>query len=260
MARLPLPEDYILATLKYTEERLNSLPGYRMANRGGILKVVSNYPRHEYRLDKPTGRSLLPIVNEREHLLKVRRELLLLWKKLYSGSIDTRGITLNDVSRIMGDDLWYELKADSNSYKKTDDLFHNGIRLRSRGEMLVNEVLDRLGLEYIYEPEIVIDGRSYSPDFVVHIPTFGCCFIIEYLGCMDDHTYVEKNKNKISSYLHAGIFPGRDLILLCANANSAPTFDMIYNSIVSLLADLCSIYVKKPASNAACHSRHVIGL
>jgi hypothetical protein len=28
----------------------------------------------------------------------------------------------------------------------------------------------------------------------------------------------------------------------------------------SLPADLCSIYVKKPASNAACHSRHVIGL
>ena len=249
MSRLPIPKEYILATMKYVENKLDSLPGYRIAARKGVLKIISSHPRSEYMIDRPQGRSLMPIVRERERLIGMRHDLICNWRDLYSENIDLDTLELNNVMSIMGDDLWYRLRADCNQYQKTDELFHNGIQLRSRGEMLVGEILDRLGLEYIYEPEIIISGKKYSPDFVVHVPAFCCCFIIEYMGCMDEYGYVEKNKAKIGSYLHAGLFPGRDLIFLCANANSAPTFDAIHNSIVSLLANLCSIHVKRSESN-----------
>ena len=250
MSRLPIPKDYILATLKYIECRLNELPEYRIATRRGILKIVSSQPRCEYMIDHPKGRSLVPVVRERERLIRMRHDLICNWRELYKENIDLDNLYLNKAMSIMGDELWYRLRADSNQYKKTDELFHNGTQLRSRGEMLVSEILDRLGLEYIYEPEIIIAGKKYSPDFVVHVPAFGCCFIIEYLGLMDEYGYVEKNKIKIGSYLHSGLFPGRDLILLCANANSAPTFDTVHNSIVSLLANLCSVYVRRSACNS----------
>jgi hypothetical protein len=41
-----------------------------------------------------------------------------------------------------------------------------------------------------------------------------------------------------------GFFPGTNLIILGGNKNSAPSFDSIYNSIVTALANLCTIYVR----------------
>ncbi len=249
MARLPLPREYILAAMQYVENRLDELPDYKLGSRAGQLKIVMNNPRHEYSIDSKAGRRLMPILTERSRLLEIRDGLREYWRINYKGSIEYQSVEINNHDNVLNDDFWFSLKADSNNIQKSDDLFHNGVQLRSRGEMIVNEVLDHLGLEYVYEPFVTINGEHFSPDFVVRIPAFGCCFMIEYLGRLDEYGYLEKNKYKIGSYFRSNLFLGTNLIVFCANKRSAPSFDEIHNSIVSLIANLCAKYVKNNSTD-----------
>ena len=244
MARLPLPRDYILASLMYIDNRLEQLPNCSLINHNDVQKIVSYNPRHEYKVTSVKGKKLMSLFGERRKLEELRRALIKKWSDSYSDKIDLNSVIICGHGNVLGDDIWNELKEDTNSYQKQDSLYHNGIKMRSRGEMFVGEILDQLGLDYLYEPEMIIDGRSVCPDFVVRVPVFGCCFIVEYMGCLDEYGYLDKNKSKIGMYFHSGIFLGTNLVILCADRNSAPSLDTIHNSIVSLLANLCSIYLK----------------
>ena len=61
---------------------------------------------------------------------------------------------------------------------------------------------------------------------------------------LDDYNYLDNAKLKIGVYLNNGYFPENNLILLCGNKNTAPSFDSIYNSIVVCLSNLSTMFVK----------------
>ena len=244
MSRLPLPREYILATLKYIDTELKSLPWCSLIVHGGHERIRTKDPVHEYGLESPKGRELLPFLIRRQRYLKIKKELLSQWKRYHSGRIDINSINVNRGICLPGDELWTDIRCDSNPFQKKEQLYHNGIQVRSRMEMCIGEILDQIGLEYVYEPEVIINGKRLSPDFVVSVPAFGCCIILEYLGLLDDPNYLDSSKVKIGVYLRNGYFPGTNLVLLCGNRNTAPSFDSIYNSIVVALANLCTIFVR----------------
>ena len=244
MSRLPLPREYILATLKVIDEKLDQLPDCYVVNRGSIEKIRSRKPRHEYSTDSNRGRVLMSSLIERQRLIKIRHRLINEWKLNYSERIDISSVSINKNISTAGSDLWYKLSDKINTYEKTDSLYHNGIQVRSRIEMGIGEMLDSLGLEYVYEPELEINNKRLSPDFVIYVPTFDCCIILEFLGMLDDYNYLDSAKLKIGVYFNNGFFPETNLILLCGNKNSAPSFDEIYNSIVVCLANLSTMFVK----------------
>ncbi len=243
MSRLPLPREYILAMLNYFDKELNRMPQCSIISHSGQDKVLVRNPRHEYGINTPKGRELLHIQDKRNTILRLKRQITEQWNRAYHGVLDRESISLNCEAVLPGSDIWNEIVTDTNPYKKKEELYHNGIKVRSRMEMMISEVLDQLGLEYLYEPEIVLDGKRIYPDFVVRIPAFGCCIIIEYLGMLDDYKYLDATKNKLGVYLRNGFYPGTNLILLGGSKNSAPTIDAIYNSIVAAIASLCDICV-----------------
>lgn len=245
MSRLPLPREYILATVKYLNERLENIPVCTVIKHGEKHKVFIQEPRHEYGINSKKGQFYLPFVDERERLINARKGLITQWKSTYSDRPDPDSICINKEASIFGTNLWEQLTSESNGFVNNNSIFHNGIHVRSRGEMTVGEILDQLGLEYVYEPELILDGKRLSPDFVIRVPAFGCCIIVEYLGLLDDYDYLDSVKSKLGHYFKNGFFVGTNLILLCGNKNTAPSFDSIYNSIISTLANLCTIYVKQ---------------
>lgn len=244
MSRLPLPREYILASIKYIDAKLEKLPDCYVVNRGKIEKIRTRNPRHEYSICSDRGQVLMSCLIERQRLIKIKQQLINEWERVYSERIDTSNISINNNISIAGFDLWSSLSGKSNSYEKTESLYHNGIQVRSRMEMGIGEMLDNLGLDYVYEPEIEINNKRLSPDFVIHIPTFNCCIILEFLGMLDDYNYLDNAKLKIGVYLNNGYFPENNLILLCGNKNTAPSFDSIYNSIVVCLSNLSTMFVK----------------
>lgn len=244
MARLPVPREYILATLKYIDNRLMQIPHCNLVVHSGHKRIRIKDPCHEYAVDSLNGKRYMKYLYERRRLTEIRKSLTDFWKKNYKERICTDNVSVNSDVDLKVRDLSEKMDERNNPYENNELLYHNGIQFRSRVEMCIAETLDQLGLEYVYEPEIMLSYKRLSPDFIVKVPVFECCIILEYMGLLDDNTYVESAKNKIGIYMKNGFFPGTNLIILGGNKNSAPSFDAIYNSIVTSLANLCAIYVR----------------
>ena len=85
-----------------------------------------------------------------------------------------------------------------------------GESMRSRAELLVAEVLNALGIPYIYE--YYVREAEASCDFLVYIG--GRKYYLEVLGMMDRKEYRERWEEKLESYRTQGIEMGKNLIVL----------------------------------------------
>ena len=80
-----------------------------------------------------------------------------------------------------------------------------GLRVRSRGEIVIAEVAHSLGVPNRYDQLIVLDdGSTISPDFTFENSYYEE-FYIEYCGMMDDPDYVRRHLAKRERYEKNGI-------------------------------------------------------
>ena len=132
-----------------------------------------------------------------------------------------------------------ELKECSNPVPFKGFLNHGNIRMRSRGEVIIAECLESLGLKYKYEPAVYINGDVYYPDFVVYLDFIDRCFLIEFLGMADNEEYMINALHKINKYFSCNILPGESLLTLYGTASYMPGTDLITAVITSLVNSLC---------------------
>ena len=80
-----------------------------------------------------------------------------------------------------------------------------GLRVRSRGEIVIAEVAHSLGIPFRYDQLITLeDGSTISPDFTFEDKYYEE-FYIEYCGMMDDPGYVRNHLIKRTRYERNGI-------------------------------------------------------
>ena len=115
-----------------------------------------------------------------------------------------------------GKKFWEYAKfyADSNNaFPKPDDgPVYKGTKFRSKSEMTIAVSLDNMGIEYVYEPQLFFNMKTFYPDFVIYIPEIDKVIIIEHFGRMRFLDYRNKNAVKMKDYLDEGLVEGRDII------------------------------------------------
>ncbi|MBR1797997.1 MAG: hypothetical protein IJ757_08330 [Clostridiales bacterium] len=119
---------------------------------------------------------------------------------------------------------------------------HKEFYMRSRFEVAMAAELDNLGLEYKYEPTFRINGYQFSPDFVIYIPEYDCCIIVECEGMTDEVSYVNRNGVKFAEYLYIGLVFGMTLVVLQGTKESMPSPELMRNSVISAINLLSSYY------------------
>lgn len=111
---------------------------------------------------------------------------------------------------------WEQLKASAGNYRPEGLIYEaDGRKFRSKGEAMHAMCFANAGLEYIYEPEIRIDGIVLRPDFVVRNKRTGRIYFWEFFGMMDVAEYQEAFVRKLPALLKLGIVPGYNLICTC---------------------------------------------
>ena len=194
--------------------------------------------KHEYKLANMKGQMLLKRLEHRNSLSDAKR----LIESCITDSAATATFEPSKVTTIFNKELYESLQSEALEVPANLGYIHNGIRMRSRGEVVIAQVLDSLGLEYKYETEINIDGETYYPDFSVYLPEFERFFIIEFLGMLDDKTYAIKNSLKLGTYLNAGMIINTDLLIFEGTKNTMPSVDSITEDIIALIKKYCRIY------------------
>lgn len=98
---------------------------------------------------------------------------------------------------------WMKQNYPSNStpFNPTENFItSNNIRVRSRVEMLITEMLLQRGLAFRYECAYEIGWQTFYPDFTIMHPRTGELYYLEYFGMMDDPDYYAKAMRKIAAY------------------------------------------------------------
>ena len=85
---------------------------------------------------------------------------------------------------------------------------------RSKNEAIDAQILASLGVEFLYEPAIVLGNRVLYPDFAVNLYWKEMIGIIEHHGRLDDPQYCARKLNDLSLWITHGFLPSINLLLL----------------------------------------------
>lgn len=101
------------------------------------------------------------------------------------------------------------------STKHEEDLVVKGTQgkmLRSKSEAIIDMMLYKNKIPFRYEEELLLDGISFYPDFVIRHPTTGDFYYWEHFGMMDEKDYINHAYDKLKIYCKNGIIPSINLI------------------------------------------------
>ena len=239
-----LPTAFLRARLDLIDKELEEMPNVYVGRHCNSTIVREYYSengirkQHEYALNSEKGKALLSLCDRRKEITNAAN----LIRNLVVSRENTQKIDLRSVDTVFDDAFWNRLRPSSSGIDGEIPYEHNGIRMRSRGEVVIAQVLDSMGLAYKYEVRLQIGDDIYYPDFAVYLPEFKRCFFIEFLGMLDSQSYAYKNGIKIGNYLNAGIVINKDILLLCGTKLSMPSAEEIVEDICSLIKKYCVIY------------------
>ena len=91
-------------------------------------------------------------------------------------------------------------------------LTDSGLRVRSKSERTIANLLDCFDVPYRYEAALTLGGKVRYPDFTIFRPFDGKLFLWEHFGLMDNEDYRKKVSEKLALYAQGGFFPFDRLI------------------------------------------------
>ncbi|MCQ2515449.1 MAG: hypothetical protein MJ094_01135 [Saccharofermentans sp.] len=225
-------ENYKIARAMWIDKRLKELPNVRFGKKG------SNVVVREYTVTsdgKRSNREYFSYHKEYGHLSQVSviREKLIREQKRLGISNPQSQYGIKCVGKFaMTDEKWNSIRSSCLDNSDNSEYNYNGIKMRSRFEVLTAEILGSLDLDFKYEARMTIGGTEYFPDFLVYLPEFGMCFVIECLGMVDDFNYALSNSSKLTRYINNGMVIGRDLLILVGGKNYLPDPIFIKNCVI----------------------------
>ena len=120
-------------------------------------------------------------------------------------------------------DVFHDEKVDMRpKLVQVDDQFYedrlvhmtaHGELVRSKSEVIIANALYYHHLDYVYEPELVLEGKVKRPDFMIVDDDTGDKWYWEHCGMMDDPKYKKRWEDKRLFYKKNGIEEGKNLIV-----------------------------------------------
>jgi len=91
-------------------------------------------------------------------------------------------------------------------------LTNSGIRVRSKSERTIADILSQNGIPYSYEAKYAFGGEIKSPDFTINRPYDGKLFLWEHFGLIEQEEYSLNANKKLTLYNRHGFYPFKNLI------------------------------------------------
>ena len=89
---------------------------------------------------------------------------------------------------------------------------NNKIKVRSKSEQTIANLLEEYGLLYRYDAEFKLGNQRKFPDFVIINPFNGKEFIWEHFGLLNNPVYIDQMNDKMKLYSAHNYFPFENII------------------------------------------------
>lgn len=109
---------------------------------------------------------------------------------------------------------WSRAEYEQSDYKpeKKIHITSEGVRVRSKSELIIAELLYIQDIPFRYEEMLTIANRKFAPDFTI-LREDGALVYWEHCGMPNNPAYMASHKDKLSKYEAAGIVPWKNLII-----------------------------------------------
>ena len=113
---------------------------------------------------------------------------------------------------------WAEAPYDSSRFREEEKskVTSRGLRMRSKSEVMIAEMLYQYGVPFRYEQVLMLDGKTFAPDFTFQDAVLEL-FYMEYCGMMGDPEYVKRHMWKRDIYEQNGIVPWKNIYYIYEN-------------------------------------------
>ncbi len=111
---------------------------------------------------------------------------------------------------------WKKREYEPKGFDKTEAEFYSnkGVRVRSKSELMIANMLEYLNIPYIYEYPYYLKGLgTVHADFTCLNVRTRTVYVWEHFGMMDSIAYANKNTYKINVYGQNGFFAGINMIM-----------------------------------------------
>ncbi len=129
---------------------------------------------------------------------------------------------------------WMDVTYDEKGFAPDAPEYYTGneIRVRSKTEWMIAEMLEKQKIPFHYELPLNLGGfGTVHPDFTVLNVRQRKTMYWEHLGMMDDESYCVHALRKIEAYMRNGIFPGINLILTHETSDNPIRSSLLENII-----------------------------
>ena len=109
---------------------------------------------------------------------------------------------------------WGERPFNQSTYRPEEktQTTSRGLKVRSKSEVAIAEMLYRYGVPFRYEQVLTTDTSDFAPDFTFEDGNWNP-FYLEHAGMLDDPSYADRHMRKIWRYHSEGITMGKDLLV-----------------------------------------------
>ena len=219
---------------KYAQERLEKLKGMRrqcVANLKGLpegkVYVKKKRKTNQFYKITPDGdrngkyikageRDVAESLVKREYnekcLKEIEKEIRALEKMLKTCNSENLE---NVISKLAPVKQTMVMKSYDESMDDEEGVFtEKDEKVRSKSEKIIADKLNLMGIPYIYELPLHLDGLGYiKPDFTALNPDTREECIWEHFGMMENPEYASKAMNKLNVYARNGYTVGDNLII-----------------------------------------------
>lgn len=133
-------------------------------------------------------------------------------------------------------DMWQDVKYERFGFDEENEYYSiNGIRVRSKSEVIIANLLEHYDIPYKYEYPLTFERSVTRPDFICLNVRTRKEYVWEHFGMMDDMEYANKNIKKISFYEQNGYYAGNNMILTFESSQVPLNSNIIKNKIEQYL-------------------------
>ncbi len=114
---------------------------------------------------------------------------------------------------------------------------NNGLRVRSKSEVIIANILLAFGIAFVYEMPIQVCGSWFHPDFTIYCPRTGRVIIWEHAGMLGKENYRADFAWKMDKYCKAKFVPNVNLILSFEDNNGNINAEAIVTIVKEVILD-----------------------
>lgn len=115
---------------------------------------------------------------------------------------------------------------------------NSDIRVRSKSEVIIANLLDKMKVPYLYEMPLVLKGFTVHPDFTLIDVENRRLIYHEHLGMLDDSIYVNNALMKIREYEKCGYYLGETLLITGESSTCPLDIKLVEKKIRYILSSI----------------------